>query len=258
MKLRVWTAIARAVILESIRRKDFWVVAILGALIILSAGALGLFGFSGLENFAKDLATTVLGLFSTIIAIVTTTRLMPEEVKNRTLYPLLARPISRFDLLLGKLSGAVAVSWMSFLVLVVLTAGALALFHVQFEAVMFQYVVGKMLGLVVLCSVSLMLSTFMTPSAATTLGFVLALGSGIIIRALVLASTGTSEGMRGVFKCLNWLIPQYGLFDFGSRVANTNWPSVPLWVMGFLLVYALAYSSSMMLLSWARFRSKAI
>jgi uncharacterized membrane protein len=87
MNILTYKALARSVVLESIRRKDLWVVAILGFLIILASSALGFFGFDGLQVFAKDLAVTVLGLFSTIIAILTSCRLIPDEIKNRTLYP---------------------------------------------------------------------------------------------------------------------------------------------------------------------------
>ena len=101
-RTRLWLSLARAVILESLRRKDLYVVGILGFLLMVSAGTLGFFGLQGLETFAKDLATTVLGLFSTIVAVLTGSRLMPDEIRNRTLYPLLARPMSRFDLIMGK------------------------------------------------------------------------------------------------------------------------------------------------------------
>lgn len=39
MKFSVWAALARGVVLESVRRKDLWVVAILGFVIMLAAGA---------------------------------------------------------------------------------------------------------------------------------------------------------------------------------------------------------------------------
>ena len=50
--VRIWWALARSVALESLRRKDLWVIAILGFLIMASAGALGFFGFNGLQVFA--------------------------------------------------------------------------------------------------------------------------------------------------------------------------------------------------------------
>lgn len=257
MKIYAWKALARGVVLESVRRKDLWVVAILGLIIMLASGALGFFGFQGLEAFAKDLGVTVLGLFSTIIAVLTATRALPDEIKNRTLYPLLARPISRFDLIMGKFLGAVAVSWISFLILALMTALALLVFNVRFEAIMLQYMVAKMLGLAVLCAVSMALSVFMTPAASATLGLVFAFGSSMMVRALVMAAA-SSPSLTPIFKGINAMLPQIGLFDLGGRVANSGWAPVPLWVMGALLSYAIAYGGAMLGLSWFKFRRQAI
>ena len=86
MNFSAYRALARCVVLESLRRKDLWVVAILGFVILLASSTLGFFGFSGLEIFAKDMAVTVLGMFSTIIAILTSSRLIPDEIKKNKLY----------------------------------------------------------------------------------------------------------------------------------------------------------------------------
>lgn len=258
MRIRSWKALARGVVLESVRRKDLWVVAILGFIIMLSAGALGFFGFEGLESFAKDLATTVVGLFSTILAVLTACRLVPDEIRNRTLYPLIARPISRFDLLVGKFLGSVIVTSIAFLILCGLTALSLAMFHVHFEAIFAQYVIAKMLGLCVVCALSLCLSLFMTPNAAATMSFILAFGSTMIIRALTMAYESASPAMQPLFKVLNGILPQFGLFDLGSRAANSNWGPVPLWVLGFLLLYSVIYCGCMLTLAWTKFRRQAI
>ncbi len=257
-KLRVWRALARGVLLESLRRKDLWVVAILGFLIICAAGALGMFGINGLQAFAKDLGVTVLGLFSTIMAIVTSCRLLPDEIKQRTLYPLLSRPISRFDLLFGKWLGAVVVTWIAFLLLALLTAGALMTFQVTFQPIMLQYLIAKMMGLAVVCAVSQTLGTFMTPQAAATLSFILAFGSSQIVRGLLMAYDASNPIMGWVFKGINAILPQYSLFDLGGRAANSGWTPVPLWVMGFLFGYMAIYCLGMLGLSWTKFRRQAI
>lgn len=257
MRLRQIRALARGVVLESLRRKDLWVVAILGLVIMLSCGALGFFGLQGLESFAKDLATTVVGMFSTIIAVMTATRLLPDEVKNRTIYPLIARPLSRLDLIVGKLVGATLVTWISFLILVALTAVSLSVFGVTFEPVMAQYILCKMFGLFLVCAVSMTLSVYMTPSAAATLACILAFGGGMITRALVLAYQ-TSPHLKALYQSINAVLPQFGLFDLGSRAANSHWGMVPVWVIGALFAYAMIYSAAMVVIGWAKFRNQAV
>ena len=258
MKLRVWKALARGVVLESVRRKDLWVVAILGFLIIAAAGTLGFFGFNGLESFAKDLATTVLGIFSTIVAVLTACRMLPEEIRNRTLYPLLARPISRWDLLFGKYLGSVAVTWIGFLLLTAMASVAVLMFGVHFELAMAQYVLVKMLGLAMLCAVAVAFSAFMTPSAAATMSFIFAFGSSLMVRALVMAGQTADSGLRSALQFLNAILPQFSLFDLGGRVANDGWPPIAAWVVGSLTAYALVYSSAMLMLGWLRFRRQAV
>lgn len=256
-KFRVYWALARGVALEAIRRKDLWVVAILGFLAISTAGALGFFGFQGLQVFAKDLGLNVLGAFSTIVTVITATRLAPDEIKNRTLYPLLARPISRVDFLIGKWIGATLVSWTAFALLGLTVAVALAIFGVQFEWILLQYAFCKALGLAVLAAVSITLSLYMTQSAATTLSLIVAFASGMVVRALTMAAS-TAPGLKPVFAFVNALTPQYGLFDLSGRAANLHWAPVPFWVVGTLIVYAALYCAAMTSLSWLKFRRQAL
>jgi ABC-type transport system involved in multi-copper enzyme maturation permease subunit len=199
-----------------------------------------------------------LGAFSTIVAILTSTRMLPEEIKQRTLYPLLSRPISRLDLLIGKLVGSILVTWLAFLILATLTAIALFGFGVTFEPIMVQYLLGKMMGLALVCAFGLTLSIYMTPSAAATVGFIFTFGSAIIVRALTSGYEQAGPGTQFLFKFFNAILPQFTLFDLGGRAANVGWAPVPLWVMGFLLGYWLLYSSGLMALAWARFQRKAI
>ena len=258
MKPRVWWALATGVIKESLRRKDLWVVAILGFLIMMAAGILGFFGIDGLQVFVKDLAVSVLSMLGTIVAVLTASRMIPEEIRQRTLYPLLARPISRFDLLAGKLLGSIVVTWIAFLLLAVLTGFALLSFHVAFEPIMLQFLLCKMMGLAVLCALSMALSTYMTPAAAATMSFVFAFGSSMLLRSLSMAYPSASPAMQGVFKFFNVVLPQFSIFDLGGRAANLHWAPIPLWVVLFLAGYMLAYSSFMMGLSWLRFRRQAV
>jgi hypothetical protein len=139
-----------------------------------------------------------------------------------------------------------------------LTSGALLSFHVAFEPIMLQYLVAKMMGLAVVCAVSLAMGTFMTPQAAATLSFILAFGSSMIVRGLLMAYDATNPLMAWVFKGVNSILPQYSLFDLGGRVANKGWTPIPMWVLGFLFVYMAIYCMGMLLVSWSKFRRQAV
>lgn len=257
MNVRAWRALARGVVLDSVRRKDIWVVAIVGLLIILCAGSLGFFGFAGLQVFAKDLGLSVLGILSAIVTVATSVRVLPEEIKNRTLYPLLARPISRFDLLFGKWLGSLLVSWCAFLLLGAAVALAFLIFGISFEPILLQYSVCKMMGLALICAFGMFLSTVLTPSAALTMALILVFSAPMMVRALTMAGL-QNPAMGWLFQFLNALVPQFNLFDISARAVYVGWSPAPAWVVFALFAYMAVYAGSLLTLSWVRFRNRPV
>ena len=105
---RVW-AIAGVVVKELYRRKDFYVLFILTALISFTLASVNIFGDDRVVRYLKEVCLLLIWVSSLVIAITTTARQIPAEKENRTLFPLLAKPVSRAQLLLGKFLGC----WMA-------------------------------------------------------------------------------------------------------------------------------------------------
>ena len=53
----------------------------------------------------KDIALGAMSIFSSLLAILATATLLPKDVEDRTIYTILAKPVSRTEYLLGKLAG---------------------------------------------------------------------------------------------------------------------------------------------------------
>ena len=98
-------AIAGIVIKELYRRKDAYVLFILTALICLVMGSVNIFNDDKIVRYLKEICLLLIWLCSLVIAIATTARQIPMERENRTLFPLLAKPLTRTQLLLGKFVG---------------------------------------------------------------------------------------------------------------------------------------------------------
>jgi ABC-type transport system involved in multi-copper enzyme maturation permease subunit len=96
--------IVRATLLEAQRRKDAWVLGILMGAFAIVAGSARLTGGTDATaaTFMLNLGLSLSVLFSHLLTVLLAGRQLPDEIENRTLYPLLARPISRRGLLLGK------------------------------------------------------------------------------------------------------------------------------------------------------------
>src|SRR5580698_3242881 len=108
-------AIAGIVLLEMYRRKDFYVLFILTIVICLIMGSINIFNDKEIIRYIKELCLLMIWVSSLIIAITTTARQIPAEREQRTLLPLLAKPLSRNQLIIGKFLGCWIVSGVALL-----------------------------------------------------------------------------------------------------------------------------------------------
>src|SRR5262245_45294761 len=83
----------------AVLRRVRYVMAILCVLLIAAGRVFAAVGVWGLETFIKDVTFTAVSLCTILLCILLATRQVPEEISRRTLYPLLARPIGRGELL---------------------------------------------------------------------------------------------------------------------------------------------------------------
>jgi ABC-2 type transport system permease protein len=100
---RIWT-IAGNTMTEIIRQKFFYILVLFSAVVLLSSSYLSQFSTLDIDRvkFVKDFSLAGIKLFGIVIAIVGTSQLLPLELENRTIYPILAKPVFRGEFLLGK------------------------------------------------------------------------------------------------------------------------------------------------------------
>ena len=98
-------AMAVVVMKEMVRRKDFYVLFIITALITLVMGAINIFNDKTIAGYLKELALLLIWICSLVMAITASARQVYAEKENRTIFPLLAKPVSRAQFLLGKFLG---------------------------------------------------------------------------------------------------------------------------------------------------------
>jgi ABC-type Na+ efflux pump permease subunit len=68
----------------------------------------------------KDIALGAMSIFTSLLAVITTARLLPQDIEDRTAYTVLAKPVSRFEYLAGKLLGVLLLLALSLLAMSVL------------------------------------------------------------------------------------------------------------------------------------------
>ena len=98
-------ALSSLVIKELYRRKDFYVLFILTAIITVIMGSINVFNLSGLLRQLQHICLLLIWISSLVIALATAARQIPAERENRTIFPLMAKPVTRWEVVLGKFLG---------------------------------------------------------------------------------------------------------------------------------------------------------
>ena len=112
-------AIASVTLTELTRLRVFYVLLIFALVLIGSSMFMARMTFQQEFQVLKDISLGAISLFTSILAIVGTARMLPQDVDDRTVYTILAKPVPRFEYICGKLAG---VLWLLAISMLVMTA----------------------------------------------------------------------------------------------------------------------------------------
>jgi ABC-type Na+ efflux pump permease subunit len=98
-------AIARTTFIELARLRVFYVLVLFGLVLIISSSFLARISFQQELQVAKDIALGAVNFFLSMLAIVATAQLLPRDLEDRVIYSVLAKPVRRFEYMLGKFFG---------------------------------------------------------------------------------------------------------------------------------------------------------
>ncbi len=252
-------AIAGVVIKEMIRRKDFYVLFVLTELITLVMGSFTLFHDPHIVRYLKEICLLLIWISSLVIAITTMARQIPAERENRTIFPLLAKPVTRSQLIIGKFLGcwlAVAIA----LAVFYLFFGIVAMskehewpFANYFQGIWMHWI---MLGIVI--AMTLLGSLIFTAvSSNATICLVATIFILVLGRYLDKVAIQASEPLRSILLVIYFTVPQLGFFDLRDLMIH-NWAPLSWVDCGEATLYGAAYILFFLGASCLLFRRKAL
>src|SRR5436853_1585052 len=126
-------AITSNTLTELTRLKVFYVLLVFGLLLIGSSIFMAQFSFQQEFQILKDVSLGAISMFTSLLAIVSTARMLPRDIEDRTVYTILAKPVPRFEYVVGKIAGVLLLLAISTLVMV---AAFLAVLYMREQAVL--------------------------------------------------------------------------------------------------------------------------
>jgi len=252
---RIWT-VASIVWMEMLRKKDIYVLLILLGAMLVGIVSLDIFGLGGVAGYVKDTGLLLAWLFSWIMIASISTRELPQEEARGTIFSLLAKPVRRIELLIGKWLGCWSVAAAATLTFYALVAAVVILKGGRFSyVVLLQSYILHVAALAVIAGVGMAMSTRMNYDAACAMTYV-ATGAAYLILPRVSEFLTAATGPRGVaMVVLYYLAPHFELFDMRRRFVHDY--GVLHWgVFAAILAYGLLYTGLLLMISWLSYRRK--
>jgi ABC-type transport system involved in multi-copper enzyme maturation permease subunit len=250
--------LAGMVWMEMLRRKDVYVLMIL--LVFLLAYLLGLqfFESQAAHRYITEMGLLMAWLFSWILCIQLTSRQLPMEERSGTIFPLLSKPVRRWEILAGKWLGSWSASFTATAVFYVAVATVVEVRggQITFPTYLQGYVLHAAL-LAILSALALMLSTRLTGEAAVTLSYLIAVVCFVFVPKageMLMYASGPS---RGFVLGLYYGLPHFEFFDLRRRIVH-GWGSAPWSVAMGTLIYGAAWTGALLLIAQLLYRGKPI
>lgn len=252
MKAVPWIAVN--VFRESIRDKVFYNLVAFAILLMGASYLIGQLTAGQDVKMIKDLGLAATSVFGLFIAIFIGIGLVSKEVERRSIYSLLAKPVDRYQIVLGKYAGLVLTIGVNVAIMTVALYAVLA--YMQWalgvgssEAPVLDPALLKALGLtfIELCLVTalaLFFSTFSTPllSAALTFGFFVAGRLSNDLRNFddVMQSSAGGRVAQAVY----WVLPHLEAFNVRAQVVHGE--PVPVAYLAMTAAYGVLYIAALL------------
>ncbi len=254
--MRAVKTVAVNVFRESVRDRVLYNLVIFAVLLMGASYILGQLTAGQDVKIIKDLGLGAISLFGLFIAIFIGIGLVSKEVERRSIYALLAKPVSRAQFILGKYAGLVltlvvnvtAMTVAMYLVLSYMGFIETAEMKAAWEApaadpALLKAILLIGIELMLVTAVALFFSTFSSPllSAALTLGVYVAGRFNADLRNLdqVVDSKATVWLARAAYH----VIPDFSAFDVKTQVVHGL--PVPAGYLGATAAYGALYIAAL-------------
>jgi ABC-type transport system involved in multi-copper enzyme maturation permease subunit len=253
----VW-AIAKLVIKEIFRKKDFYVALILSGAILFYASQIKFYNVGNITRYLLEMGLAISFILSVILSVSLAARQFPSELAQKTCFVILAKPVTRFEFMAGKMLGSFLASAACFLLFY---GGFVAIVFPKSSdlsaAVIFQTGYLFLLNLMILTAVASGLSYFLTTSANIAITLVLYFLVGTYGASLKESSAHLFWLSRILSQGVYYLLPHFEFFDMRTRLIH-GWGALSWHLVGFLTLYAGVYSIAFLGLGWLGFRKRVL
>jgi len=239
---------------ESVRDKVLITLIIFAVLVMGSARIIQPLALGEEAKIIKDLGLSAITLFCVLIAILVGGRIVYREVEKRTIYIMLAKPVRRWEFILGKYLGLMAVLVVSLVVMTAAFYVILLVLGIGAPPYLLLAILLTLFELAILTAAAVLFSTFSTPITGAVFAFAVYFVGHLTRDLRLLAAMSPSPVVKVASYFLYYVLPNLSNFNIRPEVVY----GAPLDPTALVLSvsYALVYSVTLLLIAVVIFNRK--
>ena len=239
---------------ENLRDKILYNLVFFGLLLIGSSVLLGSLTIGAQIKIMKDLGLSSINAFGVLIAIFVGIGLVSKEIEKRTIYTIIAKPISRYEFLLGRSSGLALTLFVNTAIMVVGFVCVLLLASVSLDVGLTKAIGLIFVELLLIVAVAVMFSTFSTPTLSATFTLAIYVIGHLTGDLKSLGDKLENPLISGMLNVLYYALPNLAYFNVKSEAVH----GVPIsWSYILLAVsYGATYAALVMLVACVVFQRR--
>ncbi len=249
------TAIALNTFREAIRNRILYLLLVFAVVMISFAQILSLLTVGSEEKIIKDFGLASIDIFGVLTSVFIGIGLVSREIERRTVYTLLAKPIHRFEFVLGKYAGLVLTLLVNTTVMTLWFVLVLALKGV-FEPRLVVAVLLLYLQFLLITAIAVLFSCLSSPILSSVMTLALYVIGHLLWSLDLLKAKIVSPAGRAACTALYYLLPNLENFDVKGRVVH----GLPIGAgaVGFALLYLIVYGTAVLTGACAIFQGKEL
>ena len=252
--MRAVVAIARNTLREAVRDRVLYLFLGFAVILLVSSKLFGLLTVGDEGKIIKDLGLAGIQFFSMLIAVMMSVLLISRDVDNRTVFNILAKPVRRWEFLLGKYLGLVSTVTINVALMAVVLVVLVAVYQGEIDLRLLFAASMTMLEMALLTAFATLFAVLTRPilgSVLTLAVFVI----GHVSEDIWLITKHVTVGFsRPVIAAVYFLLPNLERFNFKTEVVHGL--HIPPPAVYWAVAYGLVYTALVLVLACIRFSHK--
>jgi ABC-type transport system involved in multi-copper enzyme maturation permease subunit len=252
--MRAIVAIAVNTFREAVRDRMLYLFVGFAVVLLVGSKLFGMLTVGDQTKIIKDLGLVSIEFFSMLIAVMMGLLLISREVDSRTVFNILAKPVRRWQFLLGKYLGLVAVVAVNLALMTLLLVAVVWLYQHEFDPMLLFAGAMTLVEMAVLAAFATLFAVLTRP----ILGSLMTLGVFVIGHMSedlwLLTRQLRGAFARAVIAAAYYLVPNLERFNFHTEIVHKL--PIPISAVLWALAYALLLIILALVLADLRFRRK--